>query len=615
MYALIFIYFEGGINVKKRLTRTISVLLALIMVFGVLSVSFVSAGAVTVVKTKVVDSLVSEQAMEATLNVGEAVDVKFVEKIPAGTLRIRNATYILLNEYYNMVSIKSSPDSSVWASNIKLNGPETFTITALKPGRAVVHFSMSYYLTKAGADDKMHTDSEGDVFVSIFLNIKGSGSSSTPSVNKAKPSLTVANKGNSLRTQWNAISGASSYQVFYKTASSGWSSTTVSGTSYNYQGTPGTLYYFQVIPMFNGTRGTPSNVVSCTYVRNTTLRSTAYNSNGTVTVGWDSAAGANGYAVAKKKPTDKSYTYYYVSGTSFNDRNVVGGAQYVYQIRPYYSNGKSAAYSDWSNSKTITTLFRPTITNINTNNINLLNINWNAIKGAKGYKVAFKRSYDSAWNYRTTNSRYYNVQNPTRGATYQVQVCAISGNLAGAYSAVSSHTVGPALTKPTLTGTTNNVSGNLSWNAVNGATGYQIARKRGDQSSYSYFTTTSTSYFDSSLIKGKLYAYQVRAYSGSTFGPWSNVMTLRPIVDKPNVYLLEKYSSWIQAEWYNVPNAASYKVAYYKKGDSDWTYVDIDETEFDLYYPVSNSYYVFSFCAVGENGRWSEWTDSQRIYT
>ena len=46
-------------------------------------------------------------------------------------------------------------------------------------------------------------------------------------------------------------------------------------------------------------------------------------------------------------------------------------------------------------------------------------------------------------------------------------------------------------------------------------------------------------------------------------------MTLRPVVDKPSIYLLEKYSNRIQAEWYNVAGAAYYKVAYYKKGDSD----------------------------------------------
>ena len=596
---------------KKSLTKMLSVLLALIIVVSISSVALVSVEAAKVVKEYSIETRDERVEIDQTLNVGESITVSFKDKTYFGVLKIIDYMAYWDSEGYLSVDYKKDTP----AIHHPAEGPRTYTITARKSGTTFVSFRVKYYNTDTYRD--------GEVIVVIHFNIKGSSSSSTPStpssptVNKAKPTLTVANKSNALRAQWNAISGATSYAFFWRNANaSSWASTTVSGTSNNFQGgTPGTLYYFQVIPLFNGTRGTPSNVVSCTYVRNTTLRSTAYNSNGTVTVGWDSAAGANGYAVAKKRPTDKSYTYYYVSGTSFNDRNVVGGAQYVYQIRPYYSNGKSAAYSDWSNSKTITTLFRPTITNINTNNINLLNINWNAIKGAKGYKVAFKRSYDSAWNYRTTTSRYYNVSNPTKGATYYVQVCAISGNLAGAYSAVSSHTVGPALTKPTLTGTTNNVSGNLSWNAVNGATGYQIARKRGDQSSYSYFTTTSTSYFDSSLIKGKLYAYQVRAYSGSTFGPWSNVMTLRPIVDKPNVYLLEKYSSWIQAEWYNVPNAAYYKVAYYKKGDSDWTYVDVDETEFDLFYPVSNSYYVISVCAVGENGRWSEWTDSQRIYT
>ena len=139
------------------------------------------------------------------------------------------------------------------------------------------------------------------------------------------------------------------------------------------------MYYFQVLPIFGSSNGTYSNVVSCTYVRNTTLQSTVYNSNGSVTVGWAVAPGANGYAIAKKRSTDKSYTYYYTSSTSFNDKNVVGGALYYYQIRPYYTNGKSAAYSDWSNTKTITTLFRPTVTNMNATAARL-NINWNSIK-------------------------------------------------------------------------------------------------------------------------------------------------------------------------------------------------------------------------------------------
>ena len=608
MYALIFIYFEGGINVKKRLTRTISVLLAAAIVISFSAVFSIPASAKS-------DTLYYGYSTEGktyidadygdvnkTLKVGESFDISFDKRISKNGVEYHRIVLIYDDEFFSVTRKQTvNPYNGRCA-------PCIFTVKAIKPGQTdILAQSWEYH---DAVRRYFHNKQRYNITIT-----GGSGTPSTPAVNKAKPSLTVANKGNSLRTQWNAISGASSYQVFYKTASSGWSSTTASGTSYNYQGTPGMLYYFQVIPMFNGTRGTPSNVVSCTYVRNTTLRSTAYNSNGTVTVGWDSAAGANGFAVAKKRPTDKSYTYYYVSGTSFNDRNVVGGAQYVYQIRPYYSNGKSAAYSDWSNSKTITTLFRPTITNINTNNINLLNINWNAIKGAKGYKVAFKRSYDSAWNYRTTNSRYYNVQNPTRGATYQVQVCAISGNLAGAYSAVSSHTVGPALTKPTLNGITDNTSSYLSWNSVNGATGYQIAKKSTDESSYTYFTTTSTERYDYLITKGKTYTYQVRAYSGSTFGPWSNVMTLRPVVDTPTIYTPTYSSNKIRTTWSSVPGAQYYIVSYLWQGDSNWTDINVYTTEFTMSYPKSNSTFNIAVKAVGANGKGSKWSETKHVYT
>lgn len=392
------------------------------MILGIISVSFVSAGAVNVVNHYDI-ATTGDRYFNLSLNVGESVTITFKERTAYGDLKYTD----YLGGYYDesVLSVTYKTDESLWWRTPR--EPRTYTITAVGAGESMAPIRVKCW----------NSDKDKDYDYQLYINVTVKGSSASV-VNKAKPSLTVANKGNALRAQWSAISGASSYAFYYRSASaSSWSSTTVSGTSYNFQGTPGTMYYFQVIPKFGSTNGTPSNVVSCTYVRNTTLRRTAYNSNGTVTVGWDSAPGANGYAVAKKRSTDKSYTYYYVSGTSFTDRNVVGGALYYYQIRPYYSNGKSAAYSDWSNTKTITTLFRPTITNMNSTT-SRLNINWNAIKGAKGYRVAFKRSYDSAWNYRTTTSRYYNVPNPTKGATYYVQVCAISGNLAGAYSAVNS---------------------------------------------------------------------------------------------------------------------------------------------------------------------------------
>ena len=258
----------------------------------------------------------------------------------------------------------------------------------------------------------------------------------------APGNLRIRNYGTGFNINWNRAARAAKYRVYYKSIySSGWSyiDTTKNYANLTYLST-GKLYYIQVRAYgANGIAGGITKVKSMTHVRDTSINSIVYNSNGTITLKWDPGYGANGYAVAKKKAGAKKYTYYYVSSRTFTDKNVAAGSRYTYQVNPFYSDGKSAAYSQWSSSRSITALYKPTITNMNINN-SRLNINWNAIKGAKAYRVAFKRTFDSQWNYRTTKSRYYNVPNPTKGATYVVQVCALSGNYSSPFSKASSIT-------------------------------------------------------------------------------------------------------------------------------------------------------------------------------
>ena len=188
--------------------------------------------------------------------------------------------------------------------------------------------------------------------------------------------------------------------------------------------------------------GASTITVSAASVAPVSLKSTAYNSNATVTIGWQKGSGgATGYQIAKKKLGDKSYTYIYVGGgntQSYNDKSVVCGTIYYYQVRTVNKVGKTASYSSWSNCKTITTLYRPTVTSLNYLNNNMLNINWNKIKGVSHYKLAFKRTTDKAWNYREVKNTYYNVNNPTVGATYTIQVCPMNGSIAGQWSLVNS---------------------------------------------------------------------------------------------------------------------------------------------------------------------------------
>ncbi len=182
-----------------------------------------------------------------------------------------------------------------------------------------------------------------------------------------------------------------------------------------------------------------------------TLVSTVYNTNATVTLGWTAASGASGYQIAKKRITDKGYTYLTATGTSYNDKKVIAGTIYYYQVRSVYKSGKTTTYGAWSNTKSITTLYRPTVTGLTYFDNQPLIIDWNRIKGVSHYKLAFKRATDKAWNFRDVKGTCYNVQNPTRGARYYVQVCAMNGKIAGQWSAVNSKMIGSNIYKPIIT--------------------------------------------------------------------------------------------------------------------------------------------------------------------
>lgn len=282
----------------------------------------------------------------------------------------------------------------------------------------------------------------------IMLSLAVSGlSASAAKAIPAPTNVRTQNSGTGFVITWNKAAGAVKYRAFYKTAESDWAYQDTNTNSVSIQDLEyGKLYYIQLQSIGgNNARGSYSKVTSMTHVRGTVLKTAAYNANGTVTLGWDKADGTNGYAVAKRSRTDNKYTYYYTSDTSFTDKDVKGGTVYYYQINPYYTNGKSAAYSHWSNTKSLTTLFRPSITSINCTT-ERMNINWNSISGAKSYKLAFKRATDSAWNFRVTSSRYYNVAKPTEGATYYIQVCAVNDDLASPYSAVTSYKAAPSWT-------------------------------------------------------------------------------------------------------------------------------------------------------------------------
>ncbi|MEE1016317.1 MAG: extracellular solute-binding protein [Ruminococcus sp.] len=283
--------------------------------------------------------------------------------------------------------------------------------------------------------------------------------------------------------------------------------------------------------------GTSAITVNAATPSKVTLVSTAYNTNATVTLGWTAASGASGYQIAKKRITDKGYTYLTATGTSYNDKKVITGTIYYYQVRAFYKSGKNITYGAWSNSKSITTLYRPTVTSLNYLNNNLLNINWNKILGVSHYRLAFKRTIDKAWNYRNVKNTYFNISNPTKGTTYTIQVCPMNGTIAGQWSLVKMIDIGRSTVKPTVTKVAYKSwvgydEVELDWTYPFACEWYEIYYKKAKDSAWSSFTVSDVNgtenvysfNVDDELERGNTYYFQVKAlYVDKSNSPYSNV--------------------------------------------------------------------------------------------
>lgn len=251
------------------------------------------------------------------------------------------------------------------------------------------------------------------------------------------PTVSVANGVNGLDVAWGKVANAQSYVVYYKTASTGWSSVSTSAarvTLPNVQS--GKYYYIQVQSIgANGVKGNYSKVKTMTYLSRVNITSLTYNGNNTLK--WNAVPGANKYQIARLKSGDKAYTYFYSTTPSLIEKNAVGGIAYTYQVRAMYQTSNSGtAYGAWSSTKSVPTLVAPTVTL--SNKSNGIRVTWNSIRGAIRYIVYYKKSTDKGWSSAVTTNLYYPILNAQRGALYYVQVRPVGATVSQPYSSVKS---------------------------------------------------------------------------------------------------------------------------------------------------------------------------------
>ena len=440
----------------------------------------------------------------------------------------------------------------------------------------------------------------------------------------------VSTSYNSINLSWGAVTGASEYEVYRATSSTGTYTliSTITATSYNNtELTTNSTYYYKsraytavgnekVYSGFSTVVSSKPIPVAPGAVK---AVSSSYKS---INLSWETVAGASGYEVYRATSSGGNYTLLTTTmATSYNNTGLKTNSIYYYKNRAYTTVGTVKMYSGFSkvvNAKTIPSV--PASVNAVSSSYKSINISWGAVTGASVYEVY--RATTSSGTYTlitTTTATSYNNTILTTNSTYYYKVRAYTtvGNVK-VYSGFS--TVVNSKPIPSVPASVESVSSSynsisVSWGVVTGASGYEVYRGTSSTGTYALIaTTTATSYNNAGLTTNSTYYYKIRAYkivgSIKVFSDFSIAVNSKPIPSIPvSVKAVSASYDSVNISWGAVTGASRYEV--YRTTSSTGTYTlitTITTTSYDDTGLITNNTYYYKVIActlVGETSVYS----------
>ena len=257
-------------------------------------------------------------------------------------------------------------------------------------------------------------------------------------------------------------------------------------------------------------------------------------STGKPYIKWTAVSGASQYEVYRSGSKDGTYTLLgTTTAANYTDSKANAGYTYYYKVRAI-SKVRSTANSSLSATVAATChCARPVVKPDYLISTGKPYIKWTAVSGASKYYVYRSGSSNGTYKYvGTTTATNYTDNKANAGYTYYYKVKAVSKVSSGAnsyYSVVIGATCHCA--RPSVKITTSNGSPRLTWNAVTGASQYEVYRATSKNGSYTkMFTTSNLSYTNTSAKAGTTYYYKVKAVSkvkSTANSAFSTVVSIR----------------------------------------------------------------------------------------
>ena len=440
----------------------------------------------------------------------------------------------------------------------------------------------------------------------------------------------------SLNLEWDAVESADGYRIVLPDGST----PLVSQTMRRVTGlTAGDTYTFQVKTVAGSASSEPSGTLTVTTANpGAPAGLTATAAGNEVTLSWSEGTGAGmwsgpggsgGYRLVyhlqRRSPAGSGEledVATVTTGRNYVDRGLAFGREYEYLVRTLaWSDEFQLASGEVATATVTTDLMVPALEARPTSSVSV-ELSWRAVTGADGYRFEW-RVGTQAWNGPVdagTGTGYEHIgRNPETTYSYRLQ--AVMGSGYSGWSDAEATT--PKLETPEgLSGTATSEAASLSWEEVDAATAYELARREPPDGAFGRpLEVSGTTYEDLKVAAETSYEYRVRGVLTRDARRWESDWTDPPLsLVTPALTLLPPGSLTatvtsafsVELDWDAVARAESYEIERAQSG-RETEEIEVSETRYedtDLSPETSYTYRVRSLRS-GAASAWSSPEDAR----
>ena len=380
----------------------------------------------------------------------------------------------------------------------------------------------------------------------------------------APSGLSVSNTIASLTLKWNAVKGATGYEIYRAGTDGKYSKiTTVTSTSYVDTSVKNNAQYSYKIKAYNTACTSAFSTAASLKKTQISVSNLKADANGSkVQLSWTGGVtGAEGYVIYRRTEGGSYTEIGRTAGNTYSD-TISAGIKYYYAVAVYSGSRTEGKCPEVG----VMYLTEPAVTGAS-NITSGVQVKWSQVTGATGY-IVYHKGAGKGWariaDIKDGSTVNYTDTTAASGTTYTYTVRAYNKDTMSDWNSTKSLM---RISDTTLTGASNITSGvQVKWSQVTGATGYIVYRKgagKGWGRIADIKSGSTVSYTDTTAASGTTYTYTVRAYNGSTMGDWHSAKSVMRISDT-TLTGASNITYGVQVKWSRVTGATGYIV--YRKG-------------------------------------------------